>query len=110
VYDWGSMAVLGRDTFAYLTRRPDTLASDTESAPDELGVCAYGPGGQRLANRVADRVRAWDRDRRAIASFWIEVHPAGTGDAPGDLMVIDKRHTRVIVRTAPPALPHNEGS
>jgi protein-L-isoaspartate(D-aspartate) O-methyltransferase len=101
VYDWGSMAVFGPDTLAYLTRRTGSTTGVTgaDGRPDaELGVCAYGPGSAQLASRVADRVRAWDRDRQSIARLWIEVYPAGTGGEPGDLMVIDKRHTRVAVR------------
>ncbi|HUY47099.1 MAG TPA: methyltransferase, FxLD system [Streptosporangiaceae bacterium] len=110
VYRWGSMAVFGRDTFAYLTERSGKHAGSGTDLP-ELGVCAYGPGGADLARRVADRIQAWDRIRRSIAQLWVEVHPAGTGDSHGALMVIDKRHTRVIVRTTP-LLPvaHDEGS
>ena len=100
VYDWGSMAVFTRDTFAFLIRRPDPPADGAERASFELGVCAYGPAGGELAGRVAGRIRVWDRDRRSIARLWIEAYPAGTGDVPGGQMVIDKRHTRVIVRTA----------
>jgi len=99
-FQWGSMGVFDRDTFAYLTRRPDSHADGTRRSPSELGVCAYGPGSGELADRVADRVRAWDRDRRSVTRLWIEVHPAGTGDEPGGQLVIDKRHTRVTVRTA----------
>ncbi len=100
VYDWGSMAVFDRDTFAYLIRRPAANADATSRAPSELGVCAYGPGDGELANCVAGRIRAWDRDRRSIARLWIDVYPADAGAGPGGQMVIDKRHTRVIVRTA----------
>ncbi len=103
VYDWGSMAVFGPDTLAYLTKSPGGGTAGATGAdggrPDaELGVCAYGPRGGQLAGRVADRVRAWDRDRPSIARLWIEAYRAGTGGTPGDLMVIDKRHTRVAVR------------
>jgi protein-L-isoaspartate(D-aspartate) O-methyltransferase len=100
VYGWGSMAVFGKDTFAYLTQRPETRVGDAKGLPVELGVCAYGPGGGELANRVADRIRAWDADRQSIASLWIEVRPADAGDEPGGHMVVEKRHTRVVVRTA----------
>jgi protein-L-isoaspartate(D-aspartate) O-methyltransferase len=96
----GSMAVFGQDTFAYLTERTGTDASSTRRARSELGVCAYGPGGRQLANRVADRIRAWDRDRQSLGRLWIEVHPAGTGGGPSDLMIIDKRQSRVLVRAA----------
>jgi hypothetical protein len=35
-----------------------------------------------------------------MTGLWIEAHPADTRDEPGGHMVIDKRHTRVIVHTA----------
>ena len=113
VYDWGSMAVFGPDTLAYLTQRPsngavDTVGTDGGRSESELGVCAYGPGSGQLSSRVADQVRAWDRDRRSIARLWIEVYPAGTGGEPGDLMVIGKRHTRVAVRIS--ALEFHQGN
>jgi len=110
VYNWGSMAVFSQDTFAYLTERPGTDAGGTRRAPSELGVCAYGPGGRQLANRVADRIRTWDRDRQSPGRLSIEVHPAGTGGRPGDLMIIDKRRSRVLIRAAPRAVTQNEDS
>lgn len=99
VYDWGSMTVFSQDTFAYLTERPVTPAGSTQHPVPELGVCAYGPGGRQLADRVADRIRTWDRDCQSISGLRIEVYPAGTGGKPDDLMVIDKHLTRVTVRT-----------
>lgn len=109
VYGWGSMAVFGKDTFGYLTQRPDTPASDPAGLRVELGVCAYGPGGAELANRIAGRIRAWGAERRSIASLWIEVHPAGASDPPGGQMVVEKRHTRVVVRTAQVCAVVNRG-
>jgi protein-L-isoaspartate(D-aspartate) O-methyltransferase len=103
VYDWGSMAIFEHGTLAYLTERPGP-----GTGLPELGVCAYGPGAGQLADRAADQIRAWDHDRRRISRLWIEAHPAGCGDAPGDLMVVDKEHTRIVVRTAPAAFPRNE--
>jgi protein-L-isoaspartate(D-aspartate) O-methyltransferase len=104
VYDWGSMVVFSQNTFAYLTERPAT----PPPAGSELGVCAYGPGARQLADRVAGRIRTWDQDRQSISGLSIEARPAGTGGEPGDLMVIDKHHTRVIVRTAPRAFSRSE--
>jgi protein-L-isoaspartate(D-aspartate) O-methyltransferase len=99
-YDWGSMGVFDRDTFAYLTRRPTNHSDGIKHAPSELGVCAYGPGGEELADRVAKRIRAWEHDRQSMTELWIEVHPADTGDELSGQLDIRKRHTRVIVRTA----------
>ncbi|MGH3813962.1 MAG: hypothetical protein ACRDUV_16170 [Pseudonocardiaceae bacterium] len=76
------------------------------SPPAELAVCAYGPGGEELASRVADRIRAWDRDRRSLTEAWIEAHPADSDNAPSGQLVIPKRHTQVIVRTILPESNH----
>lgn len=83
---------------AYLIRRP--AGSGTDEAMVELGVCAYGPGGERLAGEMADRVRAWGQARGALAGLRIEVHPVGSTDVPA-MVVADKRHSRVFVITAP---------
>jgi protein-L-isoaspartate(D-aspartate) O-methyltransferase len=93
MYRWGSMAVIDGGTFAYLTMR---------EAPRgyELGVCAYGPRGERLADRLAERIRRWDHGGRALTDLWVEVHPAGTAAGADACLVADKRHTRVIVRAA----------
>jgi protein-L-isoaspartate(D-aspartate) O-methyltransferase len=99
VYDWGSMAVFSRDTFAYLTERPAAHIGTPPHRGAELGVCAYGPGARRLAERVADQIQVWDQDRQSISGLSIEARSAGTRSEPGDLMVIDKHHTRLRVRT-----------
>lgn len=100
MYRWGSMAVFDRDTFAYLTMR-GAPRSDGEPRMFELGACAYGPHGEQLADRLAERIRCWDRHGRSLTNTRIEVHPAGAAsDAKGHLIAV-KRHTRIIVRTAP---------
>ncbi|GII55878.1 hypothetical protein Pth03_42670 [Planotetraspora thailandica] len=93
LYSWGSMGVIDGDGFAYLTKR----ACDGTT---ELGVCAYGPRGEQTAELVADRIRAWDRKRATMTDLWIEVHPAGRPTQSDAALVVDKRHTRVVVRTA----------
>ena len=93
------MAVVDRDTFAYLTMR-EPPRGDDEPQAFELGVCAYGPRGEQLADRLAERIRCWNRDGRSLTP-WIEVHPTGVADDAGARLVADKRHTRIIVRTAP---------
>jgi protein-L-isoaspartate(D-aspartate) O-methyltransferase len=91
LYPWGSMGVFTADTFAYLTARPG-------SGPgrQELGVCAYGPGRDGLAERVAERVRAW-QDAQPI-DLRIEVYPIDSGQGRDGWIVTEKRHTRVNVR------------
>lgn len=64
----------------------------------EFGAYAHGPAGHRLAERMVELIRAWDRGHRYGRPPVIAVHPAGTPDewiGPG--WVIEKRHTRVTV-------------
>jgi protein-L-isoaspartate(D-aspartate) O-methyltransferase len=100
MYRWGSMAVFDQDTFAYLTMR-EAPRGDDGTRIFELGVCAYGPQGEQLADRVTEQIRRWDRHGRALTNTWIEVHPAGTATDVAGHLVAEKRHTRVIIRTAP---------
>jgi protein-L-isoaspartate(D-aspartate) O-methyltransferase len=62
----------------------------------ELGAFGYGRGGQQLAERLCDQIRAWDRDRAARPA--ITAYPADTPDdqLPAGL-VIGKRHIRLVV-------------
>jgi hypothetical protein len=92
-FNWGAIGLLTSDSFAYLTRRPG------RPGHRELGACAYGPGRDQLAAAYADRIRAFDHDRASAGSLRVEVHPATHPPVPDTLMKIDKRHTRVIVRT-----------
>ncbi|MGH3755842.1 MAG: methyltransferase, FxLD system, partial [Pseudonocardiaceae bacterium] len=95
---YGSMALLDGETLAYLIKRPAEEASWYE-----LGVCAYGPAGEELASRTAERIRAWDTSRTRATQ--IEVYPSGPlipSPGTGTLLTAAKRHVRVIVRTLSP--------
>jgi protein-L-isoaspartate(D-aspartate) O-methyltransferase len=95
---YGSMALLEGQTLAYLTKRPEGEASWYE-----LGVCGYGPAGEKLASRAAEWIRAWDT-HRTLATL-IEVYPSGSpvpSPATGTLLTAAKRHVRVIVRILSP--------
>jgi protein-L-isoaspartate(D-aspartate) O-methyltransferase len=100
MYRWGSMAVFTQDTFAYLTMRSSEPDRE-ERRRWELGVCGYGPQAEALADGVADRIRHWDRQGRSLTRTWIEVHPVGASPQPGGHLIADKRHSRVVLRTAP---------
>ncbi|WP_329237564.1 hypothetical protein OG417_34260 [Actinoallomurus sp. NBC_01490] len=56
MYRWGSMGVFDLDTFAYLTMR-EAPRGDDRTRTFELGVCAYGPQGEQLADRVTEQIR-----------------------------------------------------
>lgn len=94
----GSLAVLDGtgDTFAYLSFR-----EEASGAPRELGICAYGPNSAPLADRVADRVRAWAAEQ-PTATTSIEIYPAGAIVPPSDdiLLSVAKEHTRIVVHAA----------
>lgn len=95
----GSLAVLdgAGDTFAYLAFR-----EETSGAPCELGVCAYGPNSGPLADRVADRVRAWAAEQPTVTTS-IEIYPVGASIPPSDdiLLSVAKEHTQIVVRATP---------
>jgi len=99
-YSWGSMGFFDSGTVAYLTMRPHDEADDSSVPSSELGVCAYGPDGQAMASRVANRIQEWEQDDGQRTDIRIEVHPI-TAPRPADArLVVDKKHTRVVVRTA----------
>lgn len=88
----GVPTLVDEDSFAYRTARPTDV-------PDrfDLGAIGHGPRGQKVADRLAQEIRVWDRDHRRQHAH-IEVHPAGT---PVDLLpagrIIDRPHTRVSI-------------
>jgi protein-L-isoaspartate(D-aspartate) O-methyltransferase len=93
-FNWGAMGLLTADSFAYLIMRPG------RPGHSELGACGYGPGREQLASAYAGRARAFDRDRAQAGQLQVQVHPAAQAWAPGCLMQMAKRNSRVIVRTA----------
>ena len=107
IWRWGSAGCYTADGFAYLIRRG-------AGEEIELGACAYGPGAERLAGAVADRIRAWHAARGERASLRIEVHPAGSAGPPNAMITADKTHSRVFVTTGgrreTPWLAPGEGS
>lgn len=83
------------DTFAYLTYRPAA-----EGNGEEIGVYAYGRNADQLAERVAERVRVWAIEAPTLRT-WLEIHPAGTTTSWDDVLFsVDKKHTRIVVRSA----------
>jgi protein-L-isoaspartate(D-aspartate) O-methyltransferase len=93
----GGLAVLNDsgDTLAYLTFR----AGPGEAAPLELGVCAYGPDSDQLADRVVGRIEAW-ADEQPATRTTIETYPIGTGaPEPGEsLLNVTKDYAMIAVR------------
>lgn len=83
-------------TLAYITIRPVTT-----SGPGgfELGVHAYGPDREMLAERLADRIRAWDSGgHRGSVEPTVRAYPLTTPEdqlAPGP--VVTNRYSRLVV-------------
>lgn len=96
---WGSMGVFRGGALAYLTLRPDPAASSAELPFSEFGVCVYGPDSAVLAGRVADQIRDWELEVAELTQLWIEVHPINVAVPSDARLVIDKAHSRVVVRT-----------
>ncbi|MEU0665346.1 methyltransferase, FxLD system [Streptomyces lavendulocolor] len=96
-------AVLSGASLAYLTYVQTRHSEIREEREWEWYVHAFGDQGPALGEKLAETVRAWDRDVRgdggASSDPAVTVHPAGTPDhrlPPGD--VVDKNHCRVVVQ------------
>jgi protein-L-isoaspartate(D-aspartate) O-methyltransferase len=75
------------------------------AATRELAARPFGREGERFAHRLVEQVRAWDaHGRPGTSGLRIEVHPRAARSVPGSAIVIDKRHTRVVLgwRRPPP--------
>ncbi|MFI2764300.1 methyltransferase, FxLD system [Streptomyces echinatus] len=80
-------------SFAYRTvRRTDD--------PDrfELGAYGHGPEGQKVAERLVEEIRTWNREHRGDRAH-IDVYPADTPDdqLPRNARVIDRPHSRTTI-------------
>ncbi|MFE7592205.1 methyltransferase, FxLD system [Kitasatospora sp. NPDC057512] len=74
------------------------LRKVSEDPTFEFGAHGYGPDGAKLAARLAEQIRTWDRDHRSGAGPQFTVYPATTPDGQlGEGRVIDKRHTRITI-------------
>jgi protein-L-isoaspartate(D-aspartate) O-methyltransferase len=92
----GSSATWHGATLAYITVRAATGPGGT--ARYELGASAHGPDRARLATRLAEQVRAWDRDVRSGPGPTVRAYPAGTPDALlAKGRVVERRHARYVI-------------
>jgi hypothetical protein len=89
---WFNPAVVGGDSFAYLTTRP------AGQGRVEFGAHAFGPQGPAAAQAMVEQVRVWDRDRRAGVGPTLAVWPKDTPDeALPQGLIINKRYNRVTI-------------
>ncbi|MGW7069446.1 methyltransferase, FxLD system [Streptomyces sp. NPDC054855] len=72
-----STAVFEGGTLTYLTRRPAAEKTPDGATLYEFGVIGHGPDGESLAADVADQIRTWDRDFRAL-DVGFEIQPLDT--------------------------------
>jgi protein-L-isoaspartate(D-aspartate) O-methyltransferase len=93
-FPYRNPALVEGDSLTYLTLRgPDPDATERRW---ELGACGHGPAGPQLAERLCEQIRTWGRDRSAQPV--ITAYPAGIPDQKlADGLVIDKRHTRLVI-------------
>ncbi|MGA5704336.1 methyltransferase, FxLD system [Peterkaempfera bronchialis] len=90
---WFCMAAVDGGSFAYVTTR-----RTADEASVEFGVHALGPDAVALAERVAEQIRTWERERRSGPGPVIRVYPADTPDDQlPDGRVIDKQHCRISI-------------
>jgi protein-L-isoaspartate(D-aspartate) O-methyltransferase len=93
-------ALVDGSSLAFFTYR--RLDGD-EPVRSELGAIGFGPSGAALARVITGHIHAWDAARDVLPR--LTVYPAGTpDDALPEGVVIEKRHTRLVV-TYPPAQP-----
>jgi protein-L-isoaspartate(D-aspartate) O-methyltransferase len=69
-----------------------------EQSVSEFGAYAHGPNADKVADRLVEQIRIWDRDHRHGPGPRLTVYPAGTTttDLPAGF-VLDKRHTRIVI-------------
>jgi protein-L-isoaspartate(D-aspartate) O-methyltransferase len=88
----GVTALIGDDSFAYRTRRPNESTGGYES-----GVIAHGPQAGSLAEQYADLLRRWARDHRRRGEALFRYLPKGTAPVPLPQGTVTKRHGAVTV-------------
>lgn len=90
-----STTVLVGETSLAAVARP---AGAEQAAEFECFVRGYGPDGDRLAERLAVGIRAWDSAGRPTGStLRIRAYPAGTGDGEHAAFTIAMPHTRFLL-------------
>lgn len=86
---WFPFAVVGGDSFAYLSMRPASEGSGVE-----FGARAYGPHGDEPATAMVEQIRAWDAQARHRPEPSFAYWP--TGSAPDRVLeneaVLHKTH------------------
>lgn len=71
---------------------------DEDRTAFEFGAYGHGRHGAELAERLADHIRAWDRDHRTGPAPVLTIHPANTpADGLPSGYVMNKRHSTIVL-------------
>jgi protein-L-isoaspartate(D-aspartate) O-methyltransferase len=93
-----STAVFEGGALTYLTRRPASAKAPDGATLHEFGVIGHGPGGDALAERVAEAIRAWDRDfRHREVTFEIQALDAAPDEPRPGRFALDNGLNRLVV-------------
>ncbi|WP_093838413.1 methyltransferase, FxLD system [Streptomyces aidingensis] len=89
----GTSTLLYGDSFAYRAGRPVPGKEDLY----EFGAYGHGPNAEKAAQRLVEKIQAWDREHRDDRPTFY-AHPADTPIAqlPHGLVVI-KKHRRITI-------------
>ncbi|MFP3991018.1 methyltransferase, FxLD system [Streptomyces sp. E11-3] len=93
-----STAAVDKGTITYLARRLSEKTTPEGGKLWEFGVIGHGPGSEKLAAKVADLIRTWDRSfREREACFEIQPLDAPTIEQRPGLFAIDTPLNRIVV-------------
>lgn len=97
---WGDMASVpaGERGLAYLTMRP----VEGQPGRHEVGVIGHAPAGQKLAEQMADHIRAWGPHRTEELSFALHHSPVPEQSTP-TRRVLARAHSTLMVCWGEPA-------
>ena len=88
----GTPALVDGGSLAYRAK----LRPAGEPGAYEFGAYGHGPEAARVAERLAEQIRRWDRLGRPTPRM--AVYPASTLDADlPDGFVLTKRHTKIVI-------------
>ncbi|WP_406170282.1 methyltransferase, FxLD system [Streptomyces sp. NBC_00996] len=93
-----STAAVDKGAVTYLARRLSEEKTPEGGKLWEFGVIGHGPGSDELAAKVADAIRAWDRDYRdREATFEIQPLDAPAIEQRPGLFALDTPLSRIVV-------------
>ncbi|MGW3651065.1 methyltransferase, FxLD system [Streptomyces sp. NPDC000878] len=93
-----STAAVDQGAITYLARRLSDRKTPEGGKLWEFGVIGHGPGSDKLTTKVADAIRAWDREYRGReATFEIQPLDAPAIEQRPGLFALDTPLNRIVV-------------